>query len=536
MAKEKNIKQIMSRIREEDAIRKQELLDKELEAKAAKEAEEAKAAIETEDVDLEDLEEAEDESIKPQSKKKAKQSGRLAGMNFKPFFTFLGAALVVAGIVFIVFLNTPARRYERHLLKAELLYADGKYEDAEASYEKAIKIDTTSVEGYLGILNSKEARNATDVKDAFLNAIETFKEFDGNIREENKALITEYVLHEDGIFSDDMEARLEVLDEAYDITDGASDVERILTECVEDSVAEKRNLGEFDEAIDLVDKYAEKTEIDSVNITSELSAEKETYELKVSLLSKVYDALEGFYSSVSGENTTSEESDTSSRNAGADPFSTDFSAMMAIDGSQEAEKLVGTWASASYIYIPSENYNEGSGVGTGLYTFGEFYEKSEGIVSVPYYFYIGEFKDGVKEGFGVSFMKTGDESYIIYAGEWKNDEPDGKGTRYDLVKGTVGVGYKRVLSGDWSHGLANGEMNTTIVSDAWEGVTFTGTVMLAEGDGTAIPTESDEYVVQNLRGDKLIGVLASDTDGYALMYTLWQKGGALIDALGIEGH
>ena len=79
------------------------------------------------------------------------------------------------------------------------------------------------------------------------------------------------------------------------------------------------------------------------------------------------------------------------------------------------------------------------------------------------HYYIGEFKNGLKNGKGVTFWNNGDplyegdyvndkpegfgKGYIdngdYYIGEWKNGEMDGEGTLYDrngriLFKGNAG--------------------------------------------------------------------------------------------------
>lgn len=44
-----------------------------------------------------------------------------------------------------------------------------------------------------------------------------------------------------------------------------------------------------------------------------------------------------------------------------------------------------------------------------------------------YWWYFGDIADGAKEGNGVSFTVTGDGSYDMYVGEFKNDSPCGSG-------------------------------------------------------------------------------------------------------------
>ena len=438
----------------------------------------------------------------------------------KILMDLVGGVLIIAGVILLIMLNTPARRYERNMLKADKLYSEGNYQEAIVKYEKAVKIKETSVNAYLGILNAKEASSAADLKDSFIGALDTFRTFDDATKEENRNLITEYVLHENAIFADDTADRLNVLEDGYELTDGAEDIKRILTEFVEETVEEDRYSGEFDEAMEVIERFSDKADIDSVNITKEIETEKEVYELKVSILTDAYNALKDYYA-------------LAAESKERDPLSYDFSAILSLDGSEKASSLVKTQNSNSYMYIPSENFNEGSGVGSGLYTFGEFYQTESGELLLPYYFYVGNFEDGLRNGYGIAFSKTGNDSFTMYEGIWKDDLPDGEGRRTELLFDEEGNKYTRTIKGSWLKGLADGPMSVTVTDSIWPDTVFSGTVEAVEGEGKTVPTENEEYVVQNLRSDNLIGVLQSDTEGYALMITLWQKEGTLVDALNL---
>ncbi len=455
--------------------------------------------------------EIEDMDPEPAVKKKRESGSKI-------LMDLVGGILIIAGVILLIMLNTPARRYERNMLKADKLYSEGNYQEAIVKYEKAVKIKETSVNAYLGILNAKEASAASDIKDSFIGALDIFKSFDDAAKEENRTLITEYVLHENTIFADDTADRLNVLEDGYELTDGAEDIKRILTECVEETVEEDRNSGEFDEAMEVIERFSDKADIDSVNITKEIETEKEVYELKVSILTDAYNALKDYYA-------------LAAEGKERDALSYDFSAILSLDGSEKAASLVKTQNSNSYMYIPSENFNEGSGVGSGLYTFGEFYQNESGELLLPYYFYVGNYEDGLRNGYGIAFSKTGNDSFTMYEGIWKDDLPEGEGQRTEILWDEEGNKFTRVIKGNWTKGLADGSMSVTVTDSIWPDTVFTGTVEAVEGEGKQVPTENDDYVVQNLRSDSLIGVLQSDTEGYALMITLWQKEGTLVDAL-----
>lgn len=458
----------------------------------------------------------EDESLDDDLKLFAK----LADFNWKIVIKGLLAVAAVAAVVLLVVFNTPKRRFERNFAKAEQLYSEGNYLEALSKYEKALSIDKSSLECKLGILCSKEAAGTEDAVETFGETLDSFENLSEEERIASRDLIIEYVLHESAVYANNEEARIDALEKGYLLTDGAMDIKRILGERVSASIETDRVNGNFDEAIALADRFADYDVIDSAALKTQLESEKAVYELKVKVLSEAYDGLKDFKElALNGE---------------ANPFEYDFSKMLSLDGSKSAEDLVSGKTSNAYIYIPSENYNEGAGNGAGLYTFGDYYQNGD-HTSIPYLFYVGDFVDGLRSGYGISFMKTGEDSFSIYAGEWVNDKPEGKGTRYVKYAGTQeGGGYTRLYEGSWKNGLADGEVNLVVSLDSVEDGKFAGTFIATEGIGEVVPTESEDYVVQNLRSDRLIAVLASDSYGYAYAVTCWQKESVAIDALGIN--
>lgn len=573
----KDIKSVMSRIREEEEKLKKEKAEKK-QAKETAESKENSEKTDTEDTDTENIDTAEEAAsvgktdteefeIEENTEKAENNNGsvkknktdknfkedknssdvgddgtgddaddaddtdetadddlhiieKLKKLNLNPLIKIVAVLLIVAGIAVIIAFNTPSRRYERNFLKAEKLYSEGKFEDALSKYEKALSIREYSVESYLGILFSKEALDSEDIEATYSSALDSFLAFPEETRLASKASIIEYVLHEKTIFPESNGERIEALEEGYEITDGAPDIERILKECVEEEIETKRTSGEFDEAIEIVEHFKDKEFLEAEKLSSDLLKEKEIFELKETVLSKAIDALKDYYDCALSGNCAS-------------PFDTDFSEILSLDGSDEADSLVRTYYDKSYIYIPNAEAQSEKDFGAGLYTFGKLYEKEGGSV-YPYLFYVGEYKDGQRNGFGISFMKTNELSYVMYVGQWQNDVAEGHGTRYKLVAYPEGnKGYYRVYEGDWKNGLADGVINVTATSAEYPDTVFTGSFNATAGMGEEIPTESDEYVVLNIRSERLIAVLKSDTSDYALSLALWQKESTAIDALGI---
>lgn len=525
MSKKKNVTGVMGEIKKEENKRKEEQESKKREEREAEEK------IKTELVEVfveEELYEEDEDELK--KRRDAARRERLKKVNaelrekFAPVIRIsgyiLGGLLIVVGILFLILLNTPKRRFERNYLKAETLFAKSDFTGAIAKYDKALSIDPASTECYLGKLVAKQAVGAEDVKETFENGLTVFEGLEPEVLEGDKQVITEYVLHENEVYADDPDMRINSLERGYNLTAGNTDIARILTECASERVAYLRNTGEFDKAVELLNRLSGKLDIDDKALIADLSKEKGSYELKKKVLGQAYEALKDYVAGLS---------------AGTEPdfLAFDFSKIMAVDGSDEATQLVNTKAADSYIYIPSENYNEGSGTGAGIYTFGGEKTDEEGNTYIGYSIYVGDFKDGLREGNGVLFTRTGEDSFVMFAGKFRDDVANGTGSKY--FKDSDGEKYTYTsYKGNWDNNLASGNIDIAIRTSAFPDVVFSGAMDATLGKGAVIPTESDEYVVQNLRSDNLVAVLASSTEGYSLMLSVWQRTSDVLSAAGIS--
>lgn len=572
MSKERNVADVMGEIKEEQNKRleaelekkREEQLNKQLEVEASEEIDKIEEVFEEDtfdektskaetskkrsekvniyeeilsgnkapspkDIEEEPYEEDEDEikAKKRLEREKRRDIRRSKWIEIEPTVTkvlrkVIVAVAVVGVIVAAILYNLPGKRFDRNIAKADELSLKGNFSEAIQKYNNALKIDDTSIETYLGILNAKEAENAEDLKGVFAETINHFMTFDDETKLKNRALITEYVLHESTIFADDIDERLNILEKGFELTNGSEDIKRLITECVNELVTQYRNEGRFEDAVKLLKRFEEKTDIDNAELIAAIDKEKNTYELKKTLLSKVYDALKDYEEALID-------------NKEPDPFTYNFSKIMEIDGSEEANSLANSKALDRYIYVPSENYNSGSGVGAGLYTYSIDYETVEGDIITAYSFYVGEYKDGLRDGKGIMFTRTGEYSFVMYAGSFKEDTPQGLGTRY--VKNDDGAMYVFTkYTGNWENNLAEGTIEIVQKNSEYMGVTFKGTAQLSHGKGEVVPTESEEYVVQNLRSENLISVLESDTEGYALMLAFWQRSNDVLSATGVKGE
>ena len=301
MSKKKNVSEVMGEIKEEQNNRLEEELEKKREEQMkSKEEKDAASEIEKMEEELEEepYEEDEDEikAKKRLEREKRRDIRRSKWIEVEPTVTkvlrkvILGVA--VAGAITVATLyNTPGRRFARNIKQADEFSLQGNFGEAIAKYKKALSINNTSIETHLGILCAKEAAGDEDVQATFGETINMFLTFDDVTLEENRALITEYVLHESTIFAGNTEERLNILEKGYELTAGSEDIKRLITECVNELVTKDRNEGNFEDAMKLLERFKGKTDIDDDEVIASINKEKSTYELKKELLSKAYEAL-----------------------------------------------------------------------------------------------------------------------------------------------------------------------------------------------------------------------------------------------------
>ena len=152
----------------------------------------------------------------------------------------------------------------------------------------------------------------------------------------------------------------------------------------------------------------------------------------------------------------------------------DYIGMLDVDGSIEADDLVTLMKSRGQdVFIFGDDYNgekDYTGQAVGLY-----------IIPEGYYFYYGDYVDGVRCGFGTSYWKNGSETYEMYQGYWDNDAPNGQGTitnRDEYANSTT------MVSGGFKDGHQDGDMSYDVI-DSW-GMVSHGEYKATDGDAPEI--------------------------------------------------
>lgn len=149
-----------------------------------------------------------------------------------------------------------------------------------------------------------------------------------------------------------------------------------------------------------------------------------------------------------------------------------YAAMSEVAISDEAESFVNAMTNDHTIYIP-----DGSLTGTGA----GVYRDERGY----YYFYYGEYVNGVRTGNGVNFL-TFSNAYEYYEGMWSNDLPNGQGT----VTTIEDNGRISIFSGNLANGLWNGTVNIAY-TDIYGG---TYNFNFVADNGVATEDKTDEYL------------------------------------------
>ena len=406
--------------------------------------------------------------------------------------TIVAVIVVIAALVSIAIYNLPANRRDRQLALAEKYMSELNYEAAILAYKAAIEIDPKNVEAYHGAV---EAYSLTDNKDGFedlytdaLNVVDELSDDELNATIE---LVKDIYLSAPNVY-DDNEKTAEVLEKGYEVTDNDEDVKNSLVDTYEDIIDECQNddnpdsekildvcdrvieldknnkkitgkrrdvleeylktvlkNGDSDTTKKLVEKYKDIVpDVDYEEVVESCINDlfdNEDYET----IRKLADELKESFPDINFDYVLSNieilEQQAAQREALLatvfDYMSVeDYDSMLDIYGSSflaEQEKK-------SFIYIPDDDGSH-TGTGVGIYLFDNEFN------DVNYYFYYGDFVNGIRDGNGSIFKKIDYTYKYIFTGKWQNDAPNGTGyvyfdTDYDSI----------TVNGELVDGLWNG--------------------------------------------------------------------------------
>ena len=189
----------------------------------------------------------------------------------------------------------------------------------------------------------------------------------------------------------------------------------------------------------------------------------------------------------------------------------DYKSMLYVDGSEEADALVSLMKSRGqdvFIYGPDySGEKDYTGEAMGLY-----------IVPEGYYFYYGEYVDGVRKGYGTNYWKNGTDTYEMFQGYWDEDAPNGEGTitNRDEYNNTT-----TFVTGNFTDGHQDGPMSYDVLDSV--GRINHGDYVATDGDAPEIKTgalDDDMYYYGSIPYVEL-------TDGTIVYYSTSEYLGAL---------
>lgn len=507
-------------------------------------------------------------------------------MKFKEnkWFWYGICAVLLAALVLIGILSIPSKRIVRLINRAEKQYASMDYEKAENNYKKALKLDPVDVKAARGYVLCCMNRSSEASLDAFKDIVEnlytkstpqrdfTFLEEDkedwidffllapeiskgsedyyfvkegydmlSNPAELKPALSDACLewgkeLFEEGTQTSDTELWNDALNiylECLEYSDGADSYSNEILKDVKTTVNEMISIGDFVSASDVAEAFETVYKDEYSSEINRIKEAEKYFNVKESLLSKVYEAMKPYYFANKG-------ADLSEVFKSEDPvlgmLAKNWDEMLLLDGSEEADTLAYSMYDSCYIYKPSENGNADSSIGCGLYPYGEVLTAEDGSKVTGYYFYIGEYENGQRNGYGISFAKRGSTSFVAYEGQWKNDAPFGIGISYEcnMYAHTSLAEYRRATCGNFSEGLEDGLMATRAVLNEHPDTSFYGTYTATRG--VVAPLEGDplDYgiVDSTPEGYSLVAIIPSVDAGYDYFLPLYVYEGSTMGAIG----
>ena len=397
-----------------------------------------------------------------------------------------------AGAYFLFF--TPEKRYERKMDTAENAMTDSSYEEAVTAYEAALGIFSDRVPAMNGLLAAQIGSGESDAaRENFAEFRTTITGFDADKVTENLEDIVAFYEYADDLYSD-TDSLIDAYKEGYDMTND-SGLKKSLVAAYVDR-ADAMDNSDYENKIAA---YGDALDLDSTN-ESALSGRKEcAYAVLDDMMNtQQYDQAESFINTYAdsmsdvdfSSYTEKIESERALMTARHDLMeqvislmsASDYAGMMDVDGSENASTVVANMDGTSYIYATDGYDSSYTGKGAGIYTYSS-------LLSSGYYFYYGDYENGVRSGQGSLFVKMDgyNQAYLVYEGAWSNDKPNGAGTETSVNEDAGDELVTVTRSGNLVDGLFDGDVTVSLVSNDEEYAgTYTGTFTASNGDAPDI--------------------------------------------------
>ncbi len=397
-----------------------------------------------------------------------------------------------AGAYFLFF--TPEKRYERKMDTAENAMTDSSYEEAVIAYEAALGIFSDRVPAMNGLLAAQIGSGESDAaRENFAEFRTTITGFDADKVAENLEDIVAFYEYADDLYSD-TDSLIDAYKEGYDLTNDSGLKKNLVAVYVDR--ADAMDNSDYENKIAA---YGDALDLDSTN-ESALSGRKEcAYAVLDDMMNtQQYDQAESFINTYAdsmsdvdfSSYTEKIESERALMTARHDLMeqvislmsASDYAGMMDVDGSENASTVVANMDGTSYIYATDGYDSSYTGKGAGIYTYSS-------LLSSGYYFYYGDYENGVRSGQGSLFVKMDgyNQAYLVYEGAWSNDKPNGAGTETSVNEDAGDELVTVTRSGNLVDGLFDGDVTVSLVSNDEEYAgTYTGTFTASNGDAPDI--------------------------------------------------
>ncbi|MGN0436400.1 MAG: hypothetical protein ACI4D8_07220 [Wujia sp.] len=392
--------------------------------------------------------------------------------------------LAGAGVGGYFMFFTPEKRLERSLDKGQEALESEEYQEAYDAYKKALKLDKDNIDAWSGMLEAGLAiGDASQFKEDFDEAVKQLEEMDSDLLKENQEKVVRIYLMVDDAHPDDVNTRISILEKGYELTGKSSEISGVLVETyfiIAESYANEDDLEmqvetyntiltyESDNAQAIDDrKNAVDTKISEL-VTSELYDDAET------LINKYKEIVTGvdydyYLTQIESARRIIDAKHRLMETTLEYMSAGDYDSMREVDGSEDAS-IVCTDIDSCYIYSENGDTGNFTGTGAGIFKYGDG----------SYYFYYGDFVEGVPSGNGTLFIETDPSfgTYELYTGEWSDGKPNGFG-RHETRYVEYGDSYvDKCVEGNFVNGLDDGTMTGTLVSG---GVVFSSTWIASMG-------------------------------------------------------
>ena len=435
-----------------------------------------------------------------------------------------------AGAYFLFF--TPEKRYERKMDVAEKAMTDSNYEEAVTAYEAALGIFDDRVPAMNGLLSAQISAGESDgARENFTEFRTTITGFDADKVTENSEDIVAFYEYADDLYSD-TDSLIDAYKEGYNLTNDNGLKKNLVTAYVDR--ADAMDNSDYENKIAA---YGDALDLDSTN-ESALSGRKAcAYDVLDDMMdAQQYDQAESFINTYAdsmsdvdfSSYTEKIESERALMTARHDLMeqvislmsASDYAGMMDVDGSDNASTVVANMDGDSYVYATDGYDSSYTGKAAGVYTYST-------LLSSGYYFYYGDYENGVRSGQGTMFVKMDgyNQAYLVYEGAWSNDKPNGAGTETSVNEDAGDELVTVTRSGNLVDGLFDGEVTVSLVSNDEEyGGTYTGTFTASNGDAPDIRENYPDLDFSDVSEDKTVYVVL-ECDG-SPMYWHFSKGSA----------